>query len=179
MGTRTCFLADGSLFHKESTEVAPYFAKTISVWEQSWGGWQACYNRNYTFSLSMKEEECIHCLHWNEDSGDLQPCRVDMLSEQEIDYCVVSQTHTHTQTKMYKWQDHHHFLRLQKEVVVVPLLSHVQLFANPWTAVCQASLSRKDTRKRNQLLESEFLPYEYLLTHLNLIKSEGFSRLSL
>ena len=44
----------------------------------------------------MKEEECIHCLHWNEDSGDLQPCRVDMLSEQEIDYCVVSQTHTHT-----------------------------------------------------------------------------------
>ena len=52
----------------------------------------------------MKEEECLHCLHWNEDSMDLQPCRVDMLHEQEIDHWVVSQTHTHThtQTKTYK-----------------------------------------------------------------------------
>ena len=30
---------------------------------------------------------------------------------------------------------------LQKELSSVQLLSHVQLFASPWTAACQASLS--------------------------------------
>ena len=43
---------------------------------------------------------------------------------QEADMCIHTHTHTHTRT-----------------LSVVQLLNHVQLFATPWTAVCQASLS--------------------------------------
>ena len=43
---------------------------------------------------------------------------------------------------------------LQKELSSVQLLSHVQLFASPWTAACQASLSITNSQSLLKLMSS-------------------------
>ena len=55
----------------------------------------------------------------------------------------------------------HYFLKLKKmcDTIIyfhsVQSLSHVQLFANPWTAACQASLSITNTRSLLKLMSIE------------------------
>ena len=49
-------------------------------------------------------------------------------------------------------------------VVVVQLLSHVQLFAIPWTAACQASLSFTISQSLLKLISIELMvPYNHLI----------------
>ena len=52
----------------------------------------------------------------------------------------------------------------------VQSLSHVQLFATPWTAVCQASLSISNSRSLLKLtsIESVLHPHFMLLSHLTI-----------
>ena len=52
----------------------------------------------------------------------------------------------------------------------VQSLSHVQLFATPWTAVCQASLSLSNSRSLLKLtsIESVLHPHFMLLSHLTI-----------
>ena len=50
-------------------------------------------------------------------------------------------THTHTHTITHVSKDCDLCIMWKQIVVVVQSLSHVQVFATPWTAACQASLS--------------------------------------
>ena len=50
------------------------------------------------------------------------------------------------------------------DVVVSQLLSHVQLFANPWTTACQASLSITNSRSLLKLMSTEsVMPSNHLI----------------
>ena len=50
----------------------------------------------------------------------------------------------------------HHFQSVQ-------LLSHVQLFATPWTAACQASLSITNSRSLLRLMSKSVMPSNHLI----------------
>ena len=52
----------------------------------------------------------------------------------------------------------------QKELRSVQLLSHVQLFASPWTAACQASLSITNSQSLLKLMSMKsVMPSNYLI----------------
>ena len=64
-----------------------------------------------------------------------------------------------------------HYLSLQQViiillVVVIQLLSHVQLFATPWTAACQASLSFTISQSLLKLMSIETVrPSNHLILY--------------
>ena len=51
----------------------------------------------------------------------------------------------------------------------VQLLSHVQLFATPWTAACQASLSITNSQSLLKLLSKSVMPSNHLILCLPLL----------
>ena len=56
------------------------------------------------------------------------------------------------------------YLTLINSVVVVQLLSHVQLFATPWTAACQAFLSITNSQSLPKLMSIEsVMPSNHLV----------------
>ena len=66
---------------------------------------------------------------------------------------------------MTKTQDHFNSVRFSPcTVVIVQLLSHLRLFATPWTAVCQVSLSFTISRSSLKLMYMELvMPSNHLI----------------
>ena len=59
---------------------------------------------------------------------------------------------------------------MYQEITIVQLLSHVQLFAAPWTAVCQASLSFTISQSLLKLMSIDsVMPSNHLILYYPLL----------
>ena len=66
-------------------------------------------------------------------------------------------------------------LVIQSQFSSVQSVSHVQLFATPWTEACQASLSITNSQSLLKLMSVELVPFNHLiLCHLLLLLSSVF-----
>ena len=68
-------------------------------------------------------------------------------------------------------------IRMWTSFSSVPLLSHVQLFATPWTAACQAFLFITNSRSLTKLISIELvMPSNHLILCRGIFSSVQFSR---
>ena len=82
---------------------------------------------------------------WTEEPGGLQSMRSQRVGHEEVTKHSTTQQRLYLQIRSYSWV----------QFSSVNLLSRVRLFATPWTATCQASLSITSSWSLLKLLSIE------------------------
>ena len=77
---------------------------------------------------------------------------------------------SHWKLTMINQEDHLIEANLLKTICSVQLLSHVQLFATPWIAACQASLSITNSRSSWEVVKELNADHSTVTQHLKQIK---------